>query len=230
MLSAPLFEDKPRLDEWSIAMRAARELAEGIVANLGFGIPMLVSSFVDPEMEVLLHSENGVLGFGPVVEDAADADPYCINGGGQPVRRRPGMSFMSHDESFALIRGGWVDVTFLGALQVSEAGDLANWRVPGKVSGALGGGQDLAFCAKRVVCLMTHQAKDGRPKIVRRLDLDVTAPRCVKRIISDIAVIDLVEPGRLVLREVLPGWTPEEVQQVTEPELQVANDVADLVL
>jgi 3-oxoacid CoA-transferase subunit B len=229
VLKVPRFEDKPRLDEWSIAMRAARELAEGMVANLGFGIPMLISSFVDPDMEVLLHSENGVLGFGPVVEDPAEADPYCINGGGQPVRRRPGMCFMSHDESFALIRGGWVDVSFLGALEVSAEGDLANWRVPGKVSGALGGGQDLAFCAKRVVCLMTHQAKDGTPKIVRRLSLDVTAPRCVRRIVSDIAVID-VEPDGLVLREVLPGWTPEAVQAVTEPELVVAEDCGELVL
>lgn len=228
-MSTPKFEDKPRLDDWGMAMRAAREIKEGMIANLGFGIPMLISSFVDPAAEVLLHSENGVIGFGPVIEDPQRADRYCINGGGQPVERRPGMSFMSHEESFTLIRGGWVDVTFLGALQVNAAGDLANWRVPGKVSGALGGGQDLAFCAQSVVCITTHQTKDGSPKIVNRLSLDITAPACVKRIVSDIAVID-VQPDRMVLREVLPGWTPDEVQQVTEPELEVAAELAELVL
>lgn len=221
--------DKPRLDDYAMAMRAAQDLREGMVANLGFGIPMLVSSFVDPELEVLLHSENGVLGFGPVIEDPDLADRYCINGGGQPVARNPGMSFMSHEDSFALIRGGWVDVTFLGALQVGANGDLANWQVPGKVSGALGGGQDLAFCAKQVTVITTHQTKDGRPKIVNRISLSITAPRVVKRIISDIAVIDLTPDG-LVLREVLAGWTPAEVQSVTEPPLIIGDDVAEISL
>jgi 3-oxoacid CoA-transferase B subunit len=228
-LSAPLFQDKPRLDESGMAMRAAREIQEGMIANLGFGIPMLISSFVDPDAEVLLHSENGVIGFGGVIEDPARADRYCINGGGQPVERRAGMSFMSHEESFTLIRGGWVDVTFLGALQVAANGDLANWKVPGKISGALGGGQDLAFCAKSVVCITTHQTKTGGPKIVERLSLEITAPGCVKRIVSDIAVIDVLA-DRLVLREVLSGWTPEEIQQVTEPVLELASDLAELVL
>lgn len=228
-MSAPRFEDKPRLDESAMAMRAAAEIKEGMVANLGFGIPMLISSFVDPEAEVLLHSENGVIGFGSVIEDPARADRYCINGGGQPVERRPGMSFMSHEESFTLIRGGWVDVTFLGALQVAANGDLANWKVPSKISGALGGGQDLAFCAKSVVCISTHQTKDGTPKIVSRLSLDITAPRCVKRLITDIAVID-VTPTGLVLREVLPGWSPEEIQLVTEPTLEIPADVVEMAL
>ncbi|MHB1444665.1 MAG: CoA-transferase [Acidimicrobiales bacterium] len=228
-MSAPCFEDKPRLDESAMAMRAAAEVKEGMVANLGFGIPMLISSFVDPDAEVLLHSENGVIGFGSVIEDPARADRYCINGGGQPVERRPGMSFMSHEESFTLIRGGWVDVTFLGALQVAANGDLANWKVPGKISGALGGGQDLAFCAKSVVCITTHQTKDGTPKIVNRLSLDITAPRCVKRLITDIAVID-VTPTGLALLEVLPGWSPEEVQRVTEPTLEISADVLEMAL
>jgi len=228
-LNAPRFEDKPRLDESAMAMRAAAEIKEGMVANLGFGIPMLISSFVDPEAEVLLHSENGVIGFGSVIEDPARADRYCINGGGQPVERRPGMSFMSHEESFTLIRGGWVDVTFLGALQVAANGDLANWKVPGKISGALGGGQDLAFCAKSVVCITTHQTKDGTPKIVKRLSLDITAPRCVKRLVTDIAVIDVTSDG-LVLREVLPGWTPEEIQSVTEPQLEIPAGVLEMAL
>ena len=228
-MSAPRFEDKPRLDESAMAMRAAAEIKEGMVANLGFGIPMLISSFVDSGAEVLLHSENGVIGFGGVIEDPARADRYCINGGGQPVERRPGMSFMSHEESFTLIRGGWVDVTFLGALQVAANGDLANWKVPGKISGALGGGQDLAFCAKSVVCITTHQTKDGTPKIVNRLSLEITAPRCVKRLVTDIAVIDVTSNG-LVLQEILPGWSPEEVQQVTEPVLEIPADIREMAL
>jgi len=227
--AVPKFEDKPRLDDYAMAMRAAQEIKEGMVANLGFGIPMLISSFLDRDVDVLVHSENGVIGFGPVIEDPALADRYCINGGGQPVEKRPGMSFMSHEESFCLIRGGWVDVTFLGALQISKDGDLANWHVPGKISGALGGGQDLAFCAKSVVSITTHQTKDGKPKIVDRLDLDITAPRCVKKIISDIAVIDLTPEG-LILREVLAGWTPEEVQLVTEPALVISGDLAEMAL
>jgi 3-oxoacid CoA-transferase B subunit len=224
-----VFEDKPRLDEHAIAARAAKELREGQIVNLGFGIPMLVSSYVEPKREVLLHSENGVLGFGPVVEDQDKADRNCINGGGQPVTKLPGMCFMSHDDSFALIRGGWVDYTLLGALEVAANGDLANYHIPGRIAGSFGGGQDLAYCAKAVIALMTHTTKDGRPKIVNRLTLPMTAPRCVKMIISDIAVIDLTPDG-LVLREVLGGWEPDEVQKVTEPELIVPAEVGEITL
>ena len=222
--------DKPRLDEFAIAMRAAKELETGMVVNLGFGIPMLVSMYVEAEREVLLHSENGVIGFGPViVDDPESADPNLINGGGQPVTRTPGMSFMSHEQSFELIRGGWIDVSLLGALEVGGNGDLANFQVPGRITGSIGGAQDLAFCAKRVIVLMTHQDKYGNPKFVERVRLNLTAPGCVKRIISDIAVIDL-EPGGAVLREIMPGWTPEEVQRVTGPRLTVADDLAEMTL
>ncbi len=223
-------DDRPRLDEFSIAMRAAKELETGMVVNLGFGIPMLVSMFVEPEREVLLHSENGVIGFGPVItDDPESADPNLINGGGQPVMRTPGMSFMSHEQSFELIRGGWVDISLLGALEVGVNGDLANFQVPGKIAGSLGGAQDLAFCAKRVIVLMTHQDKHGNPKLVDRVVLPLTAPGCVKRIISDIAVIDL-EPGGAVLREIVPGWTPEEIQSVTGTALAVPDDVIEMTL
>ena len=223
-------DDKPRLDEFSLAMRAAKELQTGMVVNLGFGIPMLVSMYVEPEREVLLHSENGVIGFGPVITDDPDAaDPNLINGGGQPVMRTPGMSFMSHEQSFELIRGGWIDVSLLGALEVGVNGDLANYQVPGKVTGSLGGAQDLAFCAKKVVVLMTHQDKHGKPKLVNRVSLNLTAPRCVERIISDIAVIDLTPDGP-VLRELMPGWTPEEIQQVSEPTLIVPPEVEEMTL
>jgi 3-oxoacid CoA-transferase B subunit len=222
--------DKPRLDEFTIAMRAAKELDTGMVVNLGFGIPMLVSMYVEPEREVLLHSENGVIGFGPVItDDPTNADPNLINGGGQPVMRTPGMSFMSHEQSFELIRGGWIDISLLGALEVGANGDLANYQVPSKIAGSLGGAQDLAFCAKKVVVLMTHQDKHGNPKFVERVRLNLTAPGCVKKIISDIAVIDLTPEGA-VLREIMPGWTPEEVQLATGPRLTIADDLAEITL
>jgi 3-oxoacid CoA-transferase B subunit len=223
------FADKPRLDQWAMAMRAAQDLQEGMVVNLGMGIPMLVSTFVEPEREVLFHSENGVLGFGRGIDDPDLVDPYCVNAGGQPVERAPGMSFLSHDESFALIRGGWIDVTILGALEVSANGDLANFQPPGKIIGSLGGAQDLAFCAKKVVALMSHQAKDGSPKILSAANLPLTAPRCVSRIITDIAVIDIT-PAGAVLREVLAGWTADEVQQVTDAPLLVPEPPLELSL
>jgi 3-oxoacid CoA-transferase B subunit len=223
------FDDKPRLDDWSMAVRAAQEVSEGMVVNLGMGIPMLVSAFVEPEREVMFHTENGIVGFGRVIDDPDAVDPNCVNAGGQPVERGPGMSFMSHDESFALIRGGWIDITMLGSLQVGANGDLANYHPPGKVIGSIGGAQDLAFCAKSVLVLMTHQTKSGAPKIMSTVDLPITAPTCVSRIITDIAVID-VTPEGTVLREVLDGWTPAEVQQVTDASLIVPSDVAELAL
>lgn len=218
-----------RLDDLTMAMRVAREFQDGMVVNLGIGIPTLSSSFVLPGREVIFHSENGVLGFGPIVEERGKADLYLINAGVQPVLPLPGMSFVSHEESFAMIRGGHIDITVLGALQVAENGDLANYHLPGKVAGSFGGGQDLAFCAKRVLVVMTHETKDGKPKVVKRVTLPLTAPRAVDRIITDIAVIDVTERG-LVLREYAPGWTPEEIQARTEAELMVAEDVQVMTL
>jgi 3-oxoacid CoA-transferase B subunit len=217
------------LDEMSMAMRAAREFEEGMVINLGVGIPTLASSFLPPEKEIILHSENGVLGFGAVVEDPNEADIYLINASVQPVSRRPGMCFVSHEESFAIIRSGRVDVSILGALEVAENGDLANYHLPGKVAGSFGGGQDLAFRAKKLIALMTHTTKDGRPKIVNKVTLPLTAPGVVKRIITNVAVID-VTPAGLVLREYVPGWTPEEVQAITQPKLIIPDDVEYMTL
>jgi 3-oxoacid CoA-transferase subunit B len=218
-----------RLDDNAMAMRAAREFEEGMLVNLGIGIPTLASSYVPGEREVIFHSENGVLGFGPIVEDASAADIYLVNAGIQPVSPNPGMCFVSHEESFAIIRGGHIDVSVLGALEVSEKGDLANYQLPGKATGSFGGGQDLAFCARKVIALTTHQTKDGRPKIVRSLSLPITAPRAVDEIITDIAVIEVTRDG-LVLREYMPGWTPEEIQAVTEPPLQIAPDLKEISL
>ncbi len=222
--------DLPRLDELGIAARAARDLETGMVVNLGYGIPVMVSAFVEVEREVMFHSENGILGFGPVVlGDPAGADATCINGAGQPVSRLPGISFMSHDTSFDLIRGGFVDIAFLGAIQVGANGDLANYHLPGRVVGSLGGAMDLAFCARRVVVLMTHQDRHERPKLVEHTWLPRTAPACVKRVITDVAVIDL-EPDGAVLVECMPEWTLDDVQAITGVHLTASPDLHVMTL
>jgi 3-oxoacid CoA-transferase subunit B len=218
-----------RLDENIMAMRAAKEFRDGMIVNLGIGIPTLASSYVLSDQEVIFHSENGVLGFGPVIEDPAQADIYLINASGQPVSRAPGMAFVTHDESFAMIRGGHIDLSVLGALEVGEQGDLANYHLPGKVIGSFGGGQDLAFCAKRVVALMRHNTNDGGPKIRREVTLPLTASHAVDRIITDIAVID-VTPSGLQLIEYAPGWTLESIQVQTEATLTPAPGLAEMTL
>ena len=222
-------QEKERLDEQTMALRTVKEFQDGMVVNLGVGMPTLCSMYVPPEKEVLFHSENGVLGFGPIVTNPDEADLNLINAGVQPVSRKPGMSFFEHAESFAMIRGGHVDVAVLGAIQVSEKGDLANWLLPGKKVGSLGGGMDLAFCARKVIALTTHTTKEGKPKIVRRCSEPLTAPGCIDLIVSDVAVIE-VTPEGLLLREVAPGWTAEEVQTLTEPELKVAPDLKEMEL
>ncbi|HXG41738.1 MAG TPA: 3-oxoacid CoA-transferase subunit B [Dehalococcoidia bacterium] len=213
-----------RLDEQAMALRAVKEFRDGMVVNLGVGIPTLCSLYVPPDLDVIFHSENGIIGFGPVVTDPAEADVDLVNASIQPVKPRPGMAIVDHAESFAIIRGGRIDITVLGAVQVSERGDLANHQLPGKALGSLGGGMDLAFNAKRVIVVMTHTTKDGQPKIVRELTQPLTAPRCVSLIITDIAVVE-VTPQGLLLRELVPGWTPEEVQALTAAPLKVAQDL-----
>src|SRR3989304_2344606 len=207
-----------RLDEQTMALGGGREFQDGMVVNLGVGIPTLCSNFVPPEKEIIFHSENGIIGFGPIVTDPDDADENLINAGVQPVRPKPGMAIVDHAESFAIIRGVYIDLTVLGALQVSERGDLANYTLPGKEVGSFGGGQDLAFCAKKVVALMTHTTQQGQPKVARQVTPPVPAPPCVDLIIPDVAVIQ-VTPQGLVLKEVAPGWTAAEVQSLTEPQL-----------
>ncbi len=218
-----------RLDEQTMAIRAVKEFQDGMVVNLGVGIPTLCSNFVPPEKEIIFHSENGIIGFGPVITDPEEADENLINASVQPVRPKPGMAIVEHAESFLIIRGGHIDLTVLGALQVSERGDLANYTLPGKEVGSLGGGQDLAFCAKKVIALMIHTTRDGQPKIVKELTSPVTAPACVDLVITDIAVI-AVTPQGLLLKEIAPGWTVAEVQALTEPQLLVSPDLKEITL
>ena len=223
---------KERMSRETIAMRAAKELFDGAVVNLGIGIPTLVSSFIPEGMEVTFHSENGMLAFGPVVsaDEATEmADIDLVNAGGQYVKPLPGMSFFHHADSFLMIRGGHIDITMLGVIEVTEKGDLANWMFPARGVGNIGGGMDLAFNAKKVICLTEHTAKDGKPKIVKQTSVPLTAPECVDLIITDLAVIEVTKAG-LLLREVAPGWTAEEIQKLTEPKLIISPTLKEIEL
>jgi len=219
----------PRLDPTVMAMVVVRDFFDGAVVNLGIGIPMHCADVIPPDREVLLHSEFGLLGFGPLLRTPEEVDPYVFIVGNRPVQAKPGMVFLSHDESFALIRGGHIDFTVMGGMQVDEEGNLSNAHGPGKPAANLGGAPDLATCAKRTVIMMFHTASDGSAKVVRRCTMPLTAPRCVDRIVTDIAVMDLTPEG-IVLREVAPGWTPAEVQAVTEARLIVPPEVRDISL
>lgn len=223
---------KERLSREAMAMRIARELFDGAVVNLGIGIPSLVSSFVPEGMSVIYHSENGMLGFGSVVpaEDMKEmADVDLVNASGQYVRPRPGMCFFHHADSFAMIRGGHIDISVLGVIEVNEHGDLANWMFPGRGVGNIGGGMDLAFNAKKVIAATEHNTKDGKPKIVKQCCVPLTSPGCVDLIVTDIAVIEVTGDG-LLLREHAPGWTAEEIQALTGPRLTVAPDFKEIEL
>jgi len=223
---------KQRLSRELIAMRVAKEFFDGAVVNLGIGIPTLVAGFVPEGIDVIFHTENGALGFGPIVtpdEFKEKADIDLTNAGGQYVTPLPGMCFFHHADSFLMVRGGHVDIAVLGVLEVSEKGDLANWMFPGRGVGNIGGGMDLAFNAKRVICATEHTTKDGKPKIVKKCSIPLTAPECVDLIVTDIGVIEVTKKG-LVLKEVASGWTPDEIQAVTEPKLIVAPDLKEVSL
>ncbi len=218
-------EPAPRLNRAAIAKRAARDLVDGSTVNLGIGIPAMCADFLPDGVELLYHAENGILGF-KELSAPGEGDPNLMDAGGKFPKLVPGMAFFDSVESFSLIRGGHIDVTVLGALQVSRSGDLANWLIPKRGIGSIGGAMDLAANAKKVVIAMEHNARGDIAKIVEECTFPLTAPRCVDEIITDIAVIEIDrENGLMVLREVAPGWRFDDVQARTEARLEAADKI-----
>lgn len=204
-----------------IAQRAAQELQDGFYVNLGIGIPTLVANYIPEGKRVVLQSENGLLGIGPYPTEA-ELDPDLINAGKETITMIAGASIFSSVESFAMIRGRHIDLAILGGMEVSAAGDLANWVIPGKMIKGMGGAMDLVYGAKRIVVLMDHLSKSGQPKIVNHCSLPLTGKKVVQRIITDRAVLD-VTPDGLLLSELVPGYSIKDIQDCTEPPLLIAE-------
>lgn len=220
---------KVRLTREQIAQRAAQELQDGAYVNLGWGIPNLIADYLPKGVSVYFHSENGILGMGPRAKPGTE-DPDLVDAMKVPVTLMPGGSFFNQADAHLMTRGGHLDVAALGGFQVSEKGDLANWKIPGsKGAGAIGGAMDIVAGTKKVIVCMEHNTKDGAAKIVKQCTYPLTGIECVDTIVTDLTVID-VTPEGLVLREVAPGWTPEEVQQYTQATLIVRGNVPEMKL
>ncbi len=216
------------LDKNQIAKRISKEVKNGMYVNLGIGIPTLVANYIPQGIEVVLQSENGLLGMGPFpTEDQVDAD--MINAGKQTITTLPGSSIFSSAESFGMIRGEHVDLTILGAMEVSENGDIANWKIPGKMVKGMGGAMDLVASAKNIIVAMQHTARDGSSKLLKQCTLPITGLNCVKKIITDLAVLEVVDGGFKLL-ERAPGVTVEEIKAATEGNLIIEGEIPEIEL
>lgn len=214
------------LDKNQIAQRIAKEVKSGMYVNLGIGIPTLVANYIPEGIEVVLQSENGLLGMGPFpTDDQVDAD--LINAGKQTITTLPGSSIFSSAESFGMIRGEHVNLTILGAMEVSERGDIANWKIPGKMVKGMGGAMDLVASAKNIIVAMQHTARDGSSKLLKSCTLPITGLQCVKKIVTDLAVLEVTDKGFKLL-ERAPGVSVEDIQQATEGTLIVEGDIPEV--
>lgn len=216
------------LTKQQIAQRIAQELKDGYYVNLGIGIPTLVANYIPEGIEVVLQSENGMLGMGPFPKKGM-ADPDLINAGKQTVTLLPGGVFFDSATSFAMIRGGHIDLTVLGAFEVSDTGDIASWKIPGKMVKGMGGAMDLVAAAKNIIVAMQHTSKDGQSKLLKQCTLPLTGVKCIKKIVSDLAVLEVTDEG-FVLLERAPGISVEDIQKATEGRLVVKGDIPEIKL
>ena len=215
------------LDKIGIAKRIAQEVKDGMYINLGIGIPTLVANYIPSNLNIVLQSENGLLGIGPFpTEDKVDAD--LINAGKQTITMMPGSALFSSSESFEMIRGGHVDLTILGAMEVSEKGDIANWKVPGKMVKGMGGAMDLVASAKHIIVAMQHCSKEGASKLLKQCSLPITGLKCVKKIVTDMAVLDVLPEGGFKLLERAPGITVDQIKKATEGKLVIEGDIPEM--
>ena len=217
------------LDKVGIAKRIAQEVRDGMYINLGIGIPTLVANYIPKNMNVVLQSENGLLGIGPFPLEK-DIDPDLINAGKQTITMMLGSALFSSAESFGMIRSGKVDLTILGAMEVSEMGDIANWKVPGKMVKGMGGAMDLVASAKNIIVAMQHCSKEGASKLLRKCSLPITGLGCVKKIVSDLAVLDVLPSGGFKLLERAPGVSIEQIKNATEGKLIIDGNIPEMKL
>jgi 3-oxoacid CoA-transferase subunit B len=217
------------LDKIGIAKRIAQEVKDGMYINLGIGIPTLVANYIPASLQVVLQSENGLLGIGPFPEES-NIDPDLINAGKQTITMMRGSALFSSAESFGMIRSGKVDLTILGAMEVSERGDIANWKVPGKMVKGMGGAMDLVASAKNIIVAMQHCSKEGASKLLTNCSLPITGLKCVKRIVSDLAVVDILPSGGFKLIERAPGVSIEEIRNATAGRLVIEGSIPEMAL
>jgi 3-oxoacid CoA-transferase subunit B len=215
------------LSKEQIAQRIAKEVKNGQYINLGIGIPTLVANYIPKNLDVVLQSENGLLGIGPFPKEE-DVDPDLINAGKQTITMVPGSVLFNSAESFAMIRGGHVHLTILGAMEVSENGDIANWKIPGKMVKGMGGAMDLVASAENIIVAMQHCAKDGQSKLLTECSLPITGIRCVKKIVSDLAVLEIAPNGGFILKERAPGVSVEEIKSKTSGKLIIEGDIPEM--